>query len=103
MKKPILVGTIVIVAIFIGISAIFLQNNDAAKINHIESPDSYSEKIAITTTTNVITDLVENIGGDHVSVTGLMGPGVDPHLYRPSASDVKSLQNADIILYNGLD
>ena len=103
MKKPILAGTIVIVAILIGISAIFVQNNDDAKINHIESPDSYSEKIAITTTTNVITDLVENIGGDHVSVTGLMGPGVDPHLYRPSASDVKSLQNADIIFYNGLD
>ena len=103
MKKPILVGTIVIVAILIGISAIFVQNNDDAKINHIESPDNYSEKIAITTTTNVITDLVENIGGDHVSVTGLMGPGVDPHLYRPSASDVKSLQNADIIFYNGLD
>jgi len=103
MKKPILVGTIVIVAILIGISAIFVQNNDDAKINDIENPDSYSEKIAITTTTNVITDLVENIGGDHVSVTGLMGPGIDPHLYRPSASDVKSLQNADIIFYNGLD
>ena len=66
-------------------------------------PIFYSEKITITTTTNVITDLVENIGGDHVSVTGLMGPGVDPHLYRPSASDVKALQNADIIFYNGLD
>ena len=103
MKKTILVGIIVIVAILIGISAIFVQNNDDAKINDIESPDSYSEKIAITTTTNVITDLVENIGGDHVSVTGLMGPGIDPHLYRPSASDVKSLQNADIIFYNGLD
>ena len=63
MKKPILVGTIAIVAILIGISAIFVQNNDDAKINHIESPDNYSEKIAITTTTNVITDLVENIGG----------------------------------------
>ena len=103
MKKPILTGAIVIVAILVGISAIFVQNNDDAKINDIESPDSYSEKIAITTTTNVITDLVENIGGDHVSVTGLMGPGIDPHLYRPSASDVKSLQNADIIFYNGLD
>ena len=103
MKKPILAGTIVIVAILIGISAIFVQNNDDAKINHIESPESYSEKIAITTTTTVTTDLVENIGGDHVSVTGLMGPGIDPHLYRPSASDVKALQNADIIFYNGLD
>ena len=57
----------------------------------------------VTTTTNVVTDLVENIGGEHVHVTGLMGPGVDPHLYRPSASDVKKLQDADIVFYNGLD
>ena len=72
-------------------------------IDDIESLDYDSEKIVITTTTNVITDLVENIGGDNVSVTGLMGPGVDPHLYRPSASDVKKLQDADIVFYNGLD
>ena len=51
----------------------------------------------------MVTDLVENIGGDTVLVTGLMGPGVDPHLYRPSASDVKKLQDADIVFYNGLD
>ena len=103
MKKSILTGTIVLIAIIIGISVIFVQNNDDVKINDFESSNDYSEKIAITTTTNVITDLVENIGGDHVSVTGLMGPGIDPHLYRPSASDVKELQNADIIFYNGLD
>jgi len=103
MKKSILAGTIVLIAIIIGISVTFVQNNDDVKINDFESSNDYSEKIAITTTTNVITDLVENIGGDHVSVTGLMGPGIDPHLYRPSASDVKELQNADIIFYNGLD
>ena len=34
---------------------------------------------------------------------GLMGPGVDPHLYRPSANDVKKLQDANIVFYNGLD
>ena len=103
MKKPILAASIVAVAIIIGISVVLVQNNDDVKINDFESSDSFSEKIAVTTTTNVITDLVENIGGEHVSVTGLMGPGVDPHLYRPSASDVKELQNADIIFYNGLD
>jgi len=103
MKKSILAGTIVLIAIIIGISVTFVQNNDDVKINDFESSNDYSEKIAITTTTNVITDLVENIGGDYVSVTGLMGPGIDPHLYRPSASDVKELQNADIIFYNGLD
>jgi manganese/zinc/iron transport system substrate-binding protein len=103
MKKSVLYGTIAIVAVIIGISTIIVQGIDDVKINDIENSNIYSEKIVITTTTNVITDLVENIGGDHVSVTGLMGPGVDPHLYRPSANDVKALQNADIIFYNGLD
>ena len=103
MKKSVLCGTIAIVAVIIGISTIIVQGIDDVKINDIENSNIYSEKIVITTTTNVITDLVENIGGDHVSVTGLMGPGVDPHLYRPSANDVKALQNADIIFYNGLD
>ena len=103
MKKPLLAGAIVIVAIIVGVSTIFVTNNDDVNIDDTESSDIASEKILITTTTNVITDLVENIGGDTVSVTGLMGPGVDPHLYRPSASDVKKLQNADIVFYNGLD
>jgi len=103
MKKSILTGSIVLVAIIIGISVVLIQNNDDSKINDIENSNNFSQKIVVTTTTNVITDLVENIGGDNVSVSGLMGPGVDPHLYRPSASDVKLLQNADIIFYNGLD
>ena len=68
-----------------------------------ENSANDSGKVMVTTTTNVITDLVENIGGEHVVVTGLMGPGVDPHLYRPSASDVKKLQGADVVFYNGLD
>ncbi|MGB1430077.1 MAG: metal ABC transporter solute-binding protein, Zn/Mn family, partial [Nitrosopumilus sp.] len=99
----ILTASITAVAIIIGISVVFVENNNDVKINDLENSDGISEKIIVTTTTNVITDLVENIGGDHVSVTGLMGPGVDPHLYRPSAGDVKKLQNADIIFYNGLD
>ena len=103
MKKPILTASIAVVAIIIGISVIFVENNNDVKINDLKNSDDISEKIIVTTTTNVITDLVENIGGDHVFVTGLMGPGVDPHLYRPSAGDVKKLQNADIIFYNGLD
>lgn len=49
-----------------------------------------------------ITNMVEEIGGDRVKVEGLMGPGVDPHLYRASESDVMRLSGADIIFYNGL-
>ena len=108
MKKLILISSIAIVAIIVGISStVFVQSDnnhtDEMSITDAEHSTNTSEKIMVTTTTNVITDLVENIGGDHVSVTGLMGPGVDPHLYRPSASDVKKLQEANIVFYNGLD
>jgi manganese/zinc/iron transport system substrate-binding protein len=58
--------------------------------------------IQATTTTTMITDLVEQVGGEHVEVTGLMGPGVDPHTYRASQSDVAALQEADVVFYNGL-
>ncbi|WP_178986284.1 metal ABC transporter solute-binding protein, Zn/Mn family [Winogradskyella helgolandensis] len=59
-------------------------------------------KLNIVTTTTMITDLVQNIGGDMVNVQGLMGSGVDPHLYKASEGDVNKLVNADIIFYNGL-
>jgi manganese/zinc/iron transport system substrate-binding protein len=58
--------------------------------------------VRVTTTTNFITDTVARIGGDAVEVTGLMGPGVDPHLYTASAGDVDALRGADVILYGGL-
>lgn len=59
-------------------------------------------KLNIVTTTTMITDLVQNIGGDHINVEGLMGSGVDPHLYKASEGDVNKLVHADIIFYNGL-
>ncbi|PQV49412.1 manganese/zinc/iron transport system substrate-binding protein [Jejuia pallidilutea] len=59
-------------------------------------------KLNIVTTTTMITDLVKNIGGEHINLQGLMGSGVDPHLYKASEGDVTKLANADIIFYNGL-
>ena len=58
--------------------------------------------IRVVTTTGMITDLVTNVGGERVDVTGLMGPGVDPHLYKASERDVILLAEADAIFYNGL-
>ncbi|GAA1245880.1 zinc ABC transporter substrate-binding protein [Pseudonocardia aurantiaca] len=58
--------------------------------------------VRVTTTTNFITDTVARIGGARVEVSGLMGPGVDPHLYRASAGDVQTLRGADVIFYGGL-
>lgn len=59
--------------------------------------------LRVVTTVGMITDVAQNIGGERVQVTGLMGPGVDPHLYRASEGDVKRLSEADIIFYNGLN
>jgi manganese/zinc/iron transport system substrate-binding protein len=50
----------------------------------------------------MVADLAKNIGGDRVDVHALMGPGVDPHLYKATATDVLKLQRADLIFYNGL-
>jgi manganese/zinc/iron transport system substrate-binding protein len=59
--------------------------------------------LEVVTTTNWHSDLAREIGGDRVSVTGLMGPGVDPHLYEATAGDVKTLSEADIAIWNGLE
>ena len=59
-------------------------------------------KLKVVTTTTMINDLVKNIGGDFIEVEGLMGSGVDPHLYKASEGDVTKLVNANIIFYNGL-
>lgn len=58
--------------------------------------------LEVAATTNFVADTVREVGGDRVSVTGLMGPGVDPHLYKASAGDVETLRDADAIFYGGL-
>jgi manganese/zinc/iron transport system substrate-binding protein len=59
-------------------------------------------KLNVVTTTSMITDLVQHIGGDYINVQGLMGSGVDPHLYKASEGDVTKLVEANVIFYNGL-
>jgi len=63
---------------------------------------SKNGKLNIVTTTTMITDLLNNIGGDIINIQGLMGSGVDPHLYKASEGDVSKLANADVIFYGGL-
>ncbi len=71
-------------------------------VTSCKNGDKGSDKLQVVCTTTMITDLVENIGGDSIQVNGLMGAGVDPHLYKASEGDVTKLYNADIIFYNGL-
>jgi manganese/zinc/iron transport system substrate-binding protein len=59
-------------------------------------------RLRVVATIGMISDVAAQIGGDRVFVQGLMGPGVDPHLYKARAGDVRRLSRADLVLYNGL-
>ncbi len=61
-----------------------------------------NKKLKIVTTTGMIKDAVEHVAGDKAEVIALMGPGVDPHLYKATQGDLEKLTSADIIFYNGL-
>ena len=50
----------------------------------------------------MIGDVVRNVGGERVNVTQICGPGVDPHLYKPTSDDVKIIMRGDIVFYSGL-
>jgi len=67
-----------------------------------EGNQKKSGKKLIVCTTGIVADLVQNILTDSVEIVSLMGPGVDPHLYKASANDVKLLSAADVIIANGI-
>jgi manganese/zinc/iron transport system substrate-binding protein len=76
----------------------------AGSVAQSASPEELAgRQVQVTATTNWHTDLARQIGGDRAEVTGLMGPGVDPHLYEASAGDVQALGEADIAVWNGLE
>lgn len=50
----------------------------------------------------VLADMVQNVGGDHVHVTSLIGPNGDPHAYEPTPNDAQALKRADLVFVSGL-
>lgn len=63
---------------------------------------AYASPIKVVTTTNIVHELVLQIGGDKIQAEALMGPGVDPHFYKATFGDMRKLAHADIVFYNGL-
>ena len=59
-------------------------------------------RLRVVATTGMVADAARRVGGDRADVVALMGPGVDPHLYKASEGDVSRLTAADLVLYNGL-
>ena len=67
----------------------------------IAAPLSAVAEPKVVATVGMLADVASNVAGDCAAPQTMMGPGVDPHLYKPSASDVKLLFSADAILYVG--
>ena len=63
---------------------------------------SQAAPLRVVSTTGMVNDLVKRVGGDAITADVLMGPGVDPHLYKATAADVLKLNRADVVFYNGL-
>jgi len=59
-------------------------------------------KLSVVATTSMIADAARQVGGERVEVRALMGPGVDPHAYRQTRSDIAAMLGADIVLWHGL-
>mgnify|MGYP006286529835 CR=1 FL=1 len=61
-----------------------------------------TEKLKVVCTTGMIGDALRHLMGEKAEVKVLMGPGVDPHLYKATQGDIRALTDADLIVYNGL-
>ncbi len=81
---------------------LMLMTAGCARTPDSGAADFSDRKMNVVVTTNVIGDLIRQVAGDQVALTTLMGPGVDPHLYRASEGDVQTMAEADLVLYNGL-
>jgi manganese/zinc/iron transport system substrate-binding protein len=68
----------------------------------VSTTDIAARGINVVATTGIVADLVARVGGDRVVVGALMGPGVDPHLYKASEGDIARMASADLIFYSGL-
>lgn len=66
------------------------------------SDQATPERLRVVATTTIVADAVRRVAGEDLEVVSLMGAGVDPHLYKPSAGDVRRLSSADAVFYNGL-
>jgi manganese/zinc/iron transport system substrate-binding protein len=109
--KPIHTNTIIHVLMTIGFLALAAcdartSGGDRATATADSNPRlkaTGNEPYSIVVTTAMIGDIVRHIAGDRAAVHVLMGPGVDPHLYRPTRDDIEAMLKADLVFYNGLN
>ena len=71
------------------------------KVNNADGGDS--DRLEVISTSTIIADLTQRIGGEEIEHQGILQPGADPHVYEPTPKDSVALEKADLILYNGFN
>ena len=87
---------------FASVIMLLLAASGCEKVEKMHPPDLSGRIIKVVATTGMVADLVKNIGGERVEVTALMGPGVDPHMYKASERGVIHMSESDVVFYSGL-
>jgi len=72
------------------------------EVNSETGKQEHSYPYKASATVGMITDIVRNVAGDKAEVQGIVGEGVDPHVYKPTRADAVLLNESDIVFYNGL-
>ena len=67
------------------------------------SVDDGEDLPQVVSTSTIIADLTQRVGGDEIEHKGILQPGADPHVYEPTPQDSVALEKADLILYNGFN
>lgn len=59
-------------------------------------------RLKVVATTSIVADAVRHVGGERIHVYALMGPGIDPHMYKATEGDMLRIAHADVVFYNGV-
>ena len=86
----------------LALASLLLAAGCGQPVGQVERPDVGNRPIRAVATTGMVADVARAVAGERAEVTALMGPGIDPHVYKASEGDVLDLAEADVIFFNGL-
>ena len=101
-KAPTVIKSLVAICVVFVSFAMASCGDGGSSSAAASSTDRGDGAYRVVATVGMVADPVRAVAGDRAEVVGLMGPGVDPHLYAPTRTDVGRLMDADVIFYNGL-
>ncbi len=88
--------SVLLSVLFLSVMSCTMENSRTSDLSTVEGP------LQIVCTTGMIGDAIARVAGDRAEVVSLMGPGVDPHLYKATQGDLRKLNRADLVFFNGL-